>query len=997
MAETLASVNVRVGAKIEQLEKGLKKAERALLRSGRQMSRTGRNLTQSLSLPIVAAGAASLKFAADFETSFLKINTLVGVSGDTLEQFRQGIADLSGPLGQSQTKLSDALFVITSAGQRGAEALETLEAASKASAIGLGATTDIARAAVAATQAYGSETLSTAAAVDKLTAIVRSGNLEASELAPALGRVLPIASQLGVSFDEVGANIATFTRLGVSASESVTALKSLLSNLLKPSKQAAKELARLGISADDLRASVANNGLAATLDQLITAYDGNTEGLARLFGNVEGLANALGTAGAQGKEYKKIVDEIAKSNGIVNEGFEKVSQTANFKLKQSLLQLQGVGVQLGGTLVPVVTDVLNAVTPLVSAFSKLSPTLQKTIVSFSLLTAALGPLISVYGNLKTVIGSSIIAYDRFKLAIKAARGQMALNALTIAEGKNAYVGLGSAINGAAVGFNKLNTVAKASLIVAVAAAVAYLAKTLYDVYLKSTDAAVAQKKLNEQVKETQTEIGRETSRVGLLFDKLKDLNTRYEERKTVFDELKNRYPTYLGNLDIEKATLGDIETAQKKVNKEIIRAAALRQKANDVSEIAGEIASKRLRITQVSDGAKLTFDEASRVNLAEMAKFGSVAGGVVNELEQDIASLEKQLKSVNETFDKTFDKPRRKSGRFSRGSLFQRDEDKFELKIPPTPTPSQPIQTNPAGTSNSTDGGGVRVPAPTLLPATASFEESAKQIRDALEKVMDKELSANPIGVKTDIAFDKNALTELGEQFEIIQNKSVVFGEKVNVSAEKLDAVNTAIQNLINEGVSPYSEQLTGLIELKATLSAQLEVEEEGMEKARANMELLSGAGQAVGDALMQASEQGKNSINDLLKVTGNAARKFIKMQIAQAIANAIKNAIGTGPVGLFLAPAAAGAAAALFGSLVPKFATGAIVRQPTLAMIGDNAGAGSNYEAVLRRDQLQFIANDIAPQGGGGGIIPSLKISGSDLLVVFDRATAERSRRGGF
>ena len=223
---TLAEVNVRIGADIRQFQRGLKQAQRDLDRTGKTFSNVGANLSKSLTLPLGAAALAAFKLSSDFETSFTKINTLVGISGDQLAKFKTSISDLSGPLGASQKDLSDALFVITSAGLRGDEALQALEQSSKATSIGLGETKDVARVAAAAVTAYGDSGLTSAQAIDQLTAIVREGNLEASELAPALGKVLPVASQLGVSFAEVGANVATFSRLGVSAGESVSRFKS---------------------------------------------------------------------------------------------------------------------------------------------------------------------------------------------------------------------------------------------------------------------------------------------------------------------------------------------------------------------------------------------------------------------------------------------------------------------------------------------------------------------------------------------------------------------------------------------------------------------------------------------------------------------------------------------------------------------------------------------------------------------------------------------------
>lgn len=987
MAQTLASVNVRIGARIEELEKGLRKAERALERSTRQMIRTGQNLTLSLTLPIAAAGQASLAFASDFESSFLKINTLVGVSGDTLEQFRDGIANLSGPLGQSQAKLSDALFVITSAGQRGSEALETLEAASKASSIGLGETADIARAAVAATQAYGSEVLSTTAAVDKLTAIVRAGNLEASELAPALGRVLPIASQLGVSFDEVGANIATFTRLGVSASESVTALKSLLSNLLKPSAEAAKEMERLGISAQELRDGVAKNGLAATLQSLIKAYDGNTEGLAKLFGNVEGLANALGTAGSQGEEYLKIVDEIAKSNGIVNDGFEKVSETAGFKMKRALVELQNVGVQLGGTLIPVVTELLKAVTPLISGFSKLSPTLQKAIVSSGLLVAALGPAVTVFGNLRLAVGSVQAAYRSFGVALLAAQGQMQVNAAATAANATAFGGLKNALSVASAAWGKLNNVAKASIVGATVAAVAALVVVVDKLRNSLSAAGQAQKAMNEVSKAAEENILAEKVAAQELIGVINDENATRREKEIALSRLNDISPAYFKGLKIEKDGIDKINVAYDRYIDNLLKAA----KAQAAQEKIIELEKERLALV----------NELSDPSLSRIAANAFTLGGPVASVLSDIKAVDSQIEALLNL---------RRNSIKEQNTLFKTLLGTGSGAIDELLEQSKKLNNNQIGSGTGGEATPTRTAAPSfLLPPTESIADSAKKIRDALGASLDAEFAANPLQVNTDLNFSGDALTELGKQFEIIDNKTAALGSTFDGTEAKLAAVNQAMISLLDSGANPYGRQIEALKELQSKFNAELANNKINLEAFRESLNSIIESGientltdisSAVGEAFAGLAG-GENVMGVLLKSIAGIMEQLGKLAIGTGVAvEGIKKAlqslnpiaaIAGGAALIALAQVVKAKASALS---VPKFATGGIVRQPTLALVGDNPNAASNPEYILRQDQLRTIAADISPVGGGGDYLPAFRLDGDTLLVWYERAKIKQGRR---
>ena len=189
---------------------------------GASMSSVGSKMTRGLTLPLVAAGLGALKLSTDFDASMTKIVSLVGLTADEVDGMRESVLELAGDTAKSPQELADALFVVTSAGLRGSAALDTLEMAAKASAAGLGQTEDIARAVAGAVNAYGPGMLDAADATDILTATARAGNFETSQLAGALGRVLPFAKQAQASFEDVGGAVALFTRTNGNAAESVT-------------------------------------------------------------------------------------------------------------------------------------------------------------------------------------------------------------------------------------------------------------------------------------------------------------------------------------------------------------------------------------------------------------------------------------------------------------------------------------------------------------------------------------------------------------------------------------------------------------------------------------------------------------------------------------------------------------------------------------------------------------------------------------------------------
>ena len=159
-------VSIFFKADTKGFQSGLDKMSKSMARFGRQTQKLGKSITRNFSVPFALAGGAAVKMAADFDTSLTKIRTLVGASESQVNEFRESVLELSGTTAQAPKDLADGLFFLTSAGLKGANAMETLEQVSKGVAIGLGEQTDLAKVAGAAQNAYGQDVLSASDALD---------------------------------------------------------------------------------------------------------------------------------------------------------------------------------------------------------------------------------------------------------------------------------------------------------------------------------------------------------------------------------------------------------------------------------------------------------------------------------------------------------------------------------------------------------------------------------------------------------------------------------------------------------------------------------------------------------------------------------------------------------------------------------------------------------------------------------------------------------------
>ena len=341
--------------------KGLKDAEGALGKFGTVAGRIG--LAVGAAFAGVVAGG--VKMAADFETEFAKIEGLVGVTGRELDELREAARRLGPQFGKSGQEAAEALFFITSAGLTGSDAVNVLEASLKGAAIGLGETRVIADLATSAVNAYGEANLDGATAVDVLAEAVRLGKLEPAQLAGSMGQVLPIASAMGVSFEEVGAVMAAMSRTGTDAAAASTQLRGIMTALLNPTSSAERALRGMGTSSETLRNSIRERGLLRTLEDLTKNFEGNDAAAASVFGNVRALSGVLDLFGENSATTIDILEQMTDGVGILDEAFAITEETVGFKTARAFETLKSIMMDVGDAVLPLVADALDGLVPLI--------------------------------------------------------------------------------------------------------------------------------------------------------------------------------------------------------------------------------------------------------------------------------------------------------------------------------------------------------------------------------------------------------------------------------------------------------------------------------------------------------------------------------------------------------------------------------------------------------------------------------------------------------
>lgn len=401
------SLRINLLANTKGLTAGLDKASSKLQAFGAKTKAIGQSL-KSIQLPLLLAGGASVKMAADFDRSMTQIKSLVGIAGNEVDAMGVKVKELASDMGKDAGEAADALFYITSAGLRGKEAMDVLQQSLKASAIGLGETKTVADLATSAMNAYGSDVLNASNATDVMVAAVREGKLEASELAGSMGRVLPVASAMGVSFNEVGAAFAALSRTGTNAAEAATQIRGILTSILKPTKDASDALAEMGLSTDILRKNIKERGLLDTLQILKENFDGNDDAAQRVFGNVRALSGIMDLLGANSATTNDIFKRMNNTLGMTDNAFKSTSESASFKLNKALKEAKNSFTEIGSVLLvellPYIKQLANWIKGAVKEFKSWSKENQALFVKVTALITILPTVLTLVGNLSLAFG-----------------------------------------------------------------------------------------------------------------------------------------------------------------------------------------------------------------------------------------------------------------------------------------------------------------------------------------------------------------------------------------------------------------------------------------------------------------------------------------------------------------------------------------------------------------------------------------------------------------
>lgn len=378
------------------------KAGKKIQKAGKTISGAGSALTKSITLPIAGVAVATLKMSNDFDNAMAKVSTIADATKTPINTLRDQVVDLSNAVGVGVADIAEAQYQAISAGVDTAKSVDFVGTAVKAAKGGFTDTTTAVNGLTTVLNAYKKGAEEATNISDQMLVAQNFGKTSFGEMASSMGNVIPIASSLDVSTQELFSSIAVLTKNGIATSESVTGLKAAFSNILKPSSDAAKYAKSIGLEFN--AAHLKSVGWGQMLQEIKEKTKGDTEAMGRLFGSTEALNSVLVLAGKGSEDFVTAMGMMENSTGATQAAYEKMLTPAE-KMNISINKIKNAAIKFGAALTPVFTKVADLVGAAGDKLNSMSEGQVNAIVKIAAIAAAVGPALLAFGKMVTTIGT----------------------------------------------------------------------------------------------------------------------------------------------------------------------------------------------------------------------------------------------------------------------------------------------------------------------------------------------------------------------------------------------------------------------------------------------------------------------------------------------------------------------------------------------------------------------------------------------------------------
>ncbi len=435
----LNQANAEAQSKTKTLENTLGEG---LSTIGGNITGAGKTLTKGLTAPILGAGAAAVKTTADFDKSMSQVKAVSGATGEDFDALRNKAREMGATTKFSASDAADAMNYMAMAGWKTNDMLGGISGImdlAAASGEDLATTSDIVTDALTA---FGKSADDSGHLADIMAAASSNANTNVSMLGESFKYVAPLAGAMKYSMEDTSVALGLMANAGIKASQGGTALRTVLTNMAKPTDEVASAMNDLGISLQnedgsmkslreimvDLRngfgdlkisqedfengigkldAALANGEITQEeyneqvqdwINRTFTAEDALKAQTAAALAGKTGLSGLLAIVNASEEDFNKLTNAVDNSEGAAHDMAETMQDNLAGQLDIIKSGLEELAISFGDIMMPAIREFANFIQNLIDRMNGLDESQKQMIMRIALVVAAVGPLLMAIGG-----------------------------------------------------------------------------------------------------------------------------------------------------------------------------------------------------------------------------------------------------------------------------------------------------------------------------------------------------------------------------------------------------------------------------------------------------------------------------------------------------------------------------------------------------------------------------------------------------------------------
>lgn len=404
----IAGITIEIDGDTSKLVKSLDNVSTKVGRIGRSLERFGGKLTTNLTVPIVTAGGIAISKFAEVDKTMTLTNETMGNTAEEANMISQAMKDAAANSVYGMDEAATASLNFARAGLSAEEAASALAPAMNLAA-GEGGNLDIVSGGLVATlNGFGDSFSNAGHYADVFANACNNSALDVDSLADSMSIAAPVFSAAGYSVEDAALYMGIMANAGIEAGEAANALKTGMARLVKPAKEGAEWMDKLGISVTNSDGSMKDT--ATIQKELHDAFANLSESeqiaaSSAIFGKNQ-MAKWLALINTAPSEVDSLAQSIDKE-GTATEMAEAMMSGFGGSIEKLKSTLDVLMTSLGELASQYLTPVIEKIQGIIDKFLALDDETKQRIIKIAGIVATVGPVILVIGKVISGISGII--------------------------------------------------------------------------------------------------------------------------------------------------------------------------------------------------------------------------------------------------------------------------------------------------------------------------------------------------------------------------------------------------------------------------------------------------------------------------------------------------------------------------------------------------------------------------------------------------------------